>query len=49
MSYMAIALTVLASIVIGGFLLGMGLGYLWGRSYEDAGPGDPPLLNRGKE
>lgn len=46
MSYMTIALLILASVVIGGFVLGMGLGFLLGRTYEDHGPGDPPLLER---
>lgn len=40
------ALVVLASFVIGGFIVGMGLGFLLGRRFEDYGPGKPPLLER---
>jgi predicted membrane-bound spermidine synthase len=38
------ALIVLTSIVVGVFAVGMGLGFLLGRRFDDAGPGDPPLL-----
>jgi F0F1-type ATP synthase assembly protein I len=46
MSYLSFALAALASVVIGGFIVGMGLGFLLGRRFDDAGPGDPPLLER---
>ncbi|MFA9262906.1 MAG: hypothetical protein ACEQSB_06195 [Undibacterium sp.] len=46
MSFLSITLAVLASVVIGSFVLGMSLGFLLGRHYEDHGPGDPPLLER---
>lgn len=44
MSIISTALTAMASIVIGGFVVGMGVGFLLGRRFEDHGPGDPPLL-----
>lgn len=46
MSVISWALVVLASIVTGGFIVGMGLGFLLGRRFEDYGPGEPPLLER---
>lgn len=48
MEYLSIAMWALGAVVGGGFLLALGLGYLMGR-YEDCGPGDPPLINRGDE